>query len=77
MSVFSKRAILLVSSKHKFKNEFKRVATENNVRQRSKDIYKSLNVINQEIQARGHHYEIPKLFFRHRNRISFQSKGSF
>ena len=44
----------MVSSKHKFKHEFKRVATENNVRQRSKDIYKSLNVINQEIQARGH-----------------------
>ena len=30
------------------------MATENNVRQRSKDIYKSLNAINQEIQARGH-----------------------
>ena len=45
----------MVHFEHKFENVFQRVATENNVRQRSKDIYKSLNVINQEIQARGHH----------------------
>ena len=57
VSVFCNRESLLVHFEHKFENVFKRVATENNVRQRSKDIYKSLNAINQEIQARGHHNE--------------------
>ena len=53
-----------------FKSNFKRVATENSVRQRSKDIYKSLNVINQEIQARDHKtnskalINLEKCFFR-------------
>ena len=58
MSIFCNRESLLVHIEHKFENVFKRVATENNVRQRSKDIYKSLNVINQEIQARGLHNEL-------------------